>query len=161
MRFKPKFTRKNMESCSSAASLSMWTPPSMWLSSRSNFLKTFHFWRIGWSTFAKIPQHSQAGSTKLLIDGHVRPCTAAPCAPEFLQEVRMNGTWLPRECVLSLLRAASRLKSVRMVSGLAWIRTAHSSSMRMVRPFVAGSIARQGAACRGKRRDVDCHGVPW
>ena len=33
--------------------------------------------------------------------------------------------------VLGLLRAASRLKSVRMVSGLAWIRTAHSLSMRM------------------------------
>ena len=42
-----------------------------------------------------------------------------------LQEVRMNGTWLPRECGLGFLRATSRLKSVRMVSGLAWIRTAH------------------------------------
>ena len=28
--------------------------------------------------------------TKLLIDGHVRPYTAAPCAPAFLQEVRMT-----------------------------------------------------------------------
>ena len=28
--------------------------------------------------------------------------------------------WLPRECVLGLLLAASRLKSERMVSGLAW-----------------------------------------
>ena len=56
-----------------------------------DFLLTFHFWRTGWSTFGKILQHSQAGSTMLLIDGHVRPYTAAPCAPAFLQEVRMNG----------------------------------------------------------------------
>jgi len=59
--------------------------------------EAFDLWRTGWSTFVKIPQHSQAGSTKLLIDGHVTPYTAAPCAPAFLQEVRMNGTWLPRE----------------------------------------------------------------
>ena len=43
----------------------------------------------------------------------------------------MNGTWLPRECVLGLLRAASRLKSARMVSGLACMGT-----------------RRQGEACR-------------
>ena len=66
-----------------------------------------------------------------MIDGHVRTYTAAPCAPAFLQEVRMNGMWLPRECVLSLLRAASRLKSARMVSGLAWTRTAQCLSMSM------------------------------
>ena len=76
--FQAQTPQKNMESCSSAASPSMWTPPSMWLSSRSNFLMTFHFWRTGWSTFAKIPQHSQAGSTKLLVGGHERPYTAAP-----------------------------------------------------------------------------------
>ena len=140
--FQAQIPQKNMESCSSAASPSMWTPPSMWLSSRSNFLMTLHFWKTGWSTFAKILQHSQAGSTKLLIDGYVRPYTAAPCASAFLQVVRMNGTWLPRECGLGFLRATSRLKSVRLVSGLAWIRTAHSLSMRMVWPFVAGSIAK-------------------
>ena len=106
-----------------AASRSMWTSPSTWLCSRSNFLTTLYLWRNGWSTFVKIPQHSQARS-KFLIDGHVGPYTAAPCAPAFLQKVRMNGMWLPRECVLGLLRAASRLKSARMVSGLAWIRTA-------------------------------------
>ena len=49
------------------------------------------------STLVKIPQYKEAGSTKLLIDGHVRPYTAVPCAPTFVQEVRMNGTWLPRE----------------------------------------------------------------
>jgi hypothetical protein len=59
--------------------------------------EAFDLWRTGWSTFVQIPQHSQAGSTKLLIDGHVKPYTAAPCAPAFLQEVRMNGTWLPGE----------------------------------------------------------------
>ena len=125
-------SQKTMERRSSAASPSMWTPPSTWLSLRPNFLTTFYLWRTGWSTFVQNPQHSQAGSTKLLIDGHVRPYTAAPCAPAFLQEVRMNGTWLPRECVLGLLRAASRFKSARMVSGLAWIRTAQCLSMRMV-----------------------------
>ena len=115
----------------SAASPPMWTPPSTWLSSRPNFLTTFYLWRTGRSTFVKIPQHSQAGSTKFLIDGHVRPYTAAPCAPAFLQEARMNGMWLPRECVLGLLRAACRLKSARMVSGLERIRTEQCLSMRM------------------------------
>ena len=123
--FQAQISQETMERRSSAASPSMWTPPSIWLSSRPNFLTTF--WRTGWSTFVKIPHHSQAGSTKLLIDGHVRPYTAVPCVPAFLQEVRMNGTWLPRQCVLGLLRAASRLKSARMV-----IRTAQCLSMRMV-----------------------------
>ena len=77
------------------------------------------------------PAAQPGWTTKFLIDGHVRPCTAAPCAPAFLQEVRMNGMWLPRECVLGLLRVASRLKSARKVSSLAWIRTAQCLSMGM------------------------------
>ena len=35
------------------------------------------------------------GATKLLIDGRMRPSTAAPCASGFLQEVHMNATCLP------------------------------------------------------------------
>ena len=46
----------------------------------------------------------------------------------------MNGTWLPRECVLGLLRAASRLKSARMVSGLTLIRAAHSEDLKLLGP---------------------------
>ena len=140
--FQAQISQKTMERRSSAASPAMWTPPSTWLSSRPNFLTTFYLWRTGWSTFVKIPQHSQAGSTKFLIDGQVRPFPAAPCAPAFLQEVRMNGMWLPRECVLGLLRAACRLKSARMV-----------------RLETVGTHARCSLPWETQRRG--CHGVTW
>ena len=53
--FQSQISQKTMERRSSAASPSMCTPPSTWLSSRPNFLTTFYLWRTGWSTFVKNP----------------------------------------------------------------------------------------------------------
>ena len=82
----------------------------------------------------------------------------------------MNGTWLPRECVLGLLRAASRLKvsadgqpsrvdphgtqfvDENGVTLRGWI---DSEDLKLWGPDARVQLA------VGKRRDVDCHGVPW
>lgn len=54
---------------------------------------SFDLWRTGWSTFVQVPLASE-GSPKLLIRGDVRPYGGAQCAPAFLQQVRINGSWL-------------------------------------------------------------------
>jgi len=54
---------------------------------------TFDLWKTGWSTFVQIPQNED-GSVKLLVRGDVRRYGRDPCAPSFLQQVRINGTWL-------------------------------------------------------------------
>ena len=80
--FQAQISQKTMESCSSAASPSLWTPPLHVVEFEIEL--SCDAGGLGGPTFVKIPQHSQAGSTKFLIDGHVRPHTAAPCAPAFL-----------------------------------------------------------------------------
>ena len=54
---------------------------------------SFDLWRTGWSTFVQIPL-ALVNPTKLLVRGDVRPYEKAPCAPAFLQQVRINGSWL-------------------------------------------------------------------
>jgi len=54
---------------------------------------SFDLWRTGWSTFVQIPLASIEPS-QLLVRGDVRPYGGAPCAPAFLQQVRINGSWL-------------------------------------------------------------------
>mmetsp|Transcript_19269 Transcript_19269/g.51468 ORF Transcript_19269/g.51468 Transcript_19269/m.51468 type:complete len:803 (-) Transcript_19269:275-2683(-) len=56
--------------------------------------ETFDLWRTGWSTFVQIPRHPGQEMSRLWVRGEVRPYTAAPCAPAFLQQVRVNGSWL-------------------------------------------------------------------
>lgn len=54
---------------------------------------SFDLWRTGWSTFVKIPRG--VGTTdKLLIRGDVRRYGGSPCAPSYLQQVRITGSWL-------------------------------------------------------------------
>jgi len=53
----------------------------------------FDLWRTGWSTFVQVPLASD-DSPKLLVRGDVRPYGGAPCVPAFLQQVRINGSWL-------------------------------------------------------------------
>jgi len=54
---------------------------------------SFDLWRTGWSTFVQVPLAS-VGPSKLLVRGDVRPYGGAPCAPAFLQQIRINGSWL-------------------------------------------------------------------
>jgi len=55
---------------------------------------SFDLWRTGWSTFVKIPLEVSEEPDKLLVRGEVRPYGGSPCAPSYLQQVRINGTWL-------------------------------------------------------------------
>jgi len=55
---------------------------------------SFDLWRTGWSTFVKIPLEVSEKPDKLLVRGEVRPYGGSPCAPSYLQQVRINGSWL-------------------------------------------------------------------
>jgi len=56
--------------------------------------ETFDLWRTGWSTFVQIPQYPSKDSAKFLVRGEVRPYSGDLCAPAFLQQVHVNGSWL-------------------------------------------------------------------
>jgi hypothetical protein len=56
--------------------------------------ESFDLWRTGWSTFVQIPQLVMEDSAKFLVRGEVRPYSGARCAPAFLQQVHVNGSWL-------------------------------------------------------------------
>jgi hypothetical protein len=64
----------------------------------------FDLWRTGWSTFVQIPQ-SEEKSAKLLVRGDVRRYGRDPCAPSFLYQVHVNGSWLGGHAVI--VRAGS------------------------------------------------------
>ena len=53
---------------------------------------TFDLWKTGWSTFVQIPRSGE--SSKLLVRGDVRRYGGDACAPSFLYQVHVNGTWL-------------------------------------------------------------------
>jgi len=55
---------------------------------------SFDLWRTGWSTFVKIPLEVSEKPDKLLVRGEVRPYGGSPCAPSYLQQLRINGSWL-------------------------------------------------------------------
>lgn len=55
---------------------------------------SFDLWRTGWSTFVKIPLKVSGEPDKLLVRGEVRPYGGSPCAPSYLQQVRITGSWL-------------------------------------------------------------------
>ena len=52
---------------------------------------SFDLWRTGWSTFVKFPLKV---SVKLLVRGDVCPYGGSRCAPSYLQQVRITGSWL-------------------------------------------------------------------
>ena len=54
----------------------------------------FDLWRTGWSTFVKIPFKVSGEPDKLLVRGEVRPYGGSPCAPSYLQQVRITGSRL-------------------------------------------------------------------
>ena len=84
---------------------------------------TFYLWRTGWSTYEKIPQHSQAGSTKFLIDG------AYGCS--LCSSIPARGAH-ERYVAAARVHAESLESSEPFeVSADGWIRTAQCLSMRM------------------------------
>ena len=56
--------------------------------------ETFDLWKTGWSTFVQIPQVTSQDPAKFLVRGEVRPYSADRCAPAYLQQVHVNGSWL-------------------------------------------------------------------
>jgi len=60
--------------------------------------ESFELWKTGWSTFVQVPlqvdSKSDDTAIKFLVRGNVVPYVVEPCAPAFLQQVRINGTWL-------------------------------------------------------------------
>jgi hypothetical protein len=56
--------------------------------------ETFDLWKTGWSTFVQIPRGESQDSGKLLVRGDVRRYGRDACAPSFLYQVHVNGTWL-------------------------------------------------------------------
>jgi len=56
--------------------------------------ETFDLWKTGWSTFVQIPRSEHEHSDKLLVRGDVRRYGGDACAPSFLYQVHMNGSWL-------------------------------------------------------------------
>mmetsp|Transcript_19268 Transcript_19268/g.51464 ORF Transcript_19268/g.51464 Transcript_19268/m.51464 type:complete len:768 (-) Transcript_19268:30-2333(-) len=56
--------------------------------------ETFDLWRTGWSTFVQIPQFLSEDSVKFLVRAEVRPYSGDACAPAFLQQVHVSGSWL-------------------------------------------------------------------
>ena len=54
----------------------------------------FNLWKTGWSIFVQIPKCEQKDSGVLLVRGDVRRYGRDACAPSFLYQVHVNGTWL-------------------------------------------------------------------
>eukprot|EP00450_Noctiluca_scintillans_P002055 CAMPEP_0194500044 /NCGR_PEP_ID=MMETSP0253-20130528/16146_1 /TAXON_ID=2966 /ORGANISM="Noctiluca scintillans" /LENGTH=469 /DNA_ID=CAMNT_0039341855 /DNA_START=77 /DNA_END=1483 /DNA_ORIENTATION=+ len=53
----------------------------------------FDLWKTGWSSFLQIPR-SSSDVVKLQVLGNVQPYFSAQCAPAYLHEVIINGSWL-------------------------------------------------------------------
>jgi hypothetical protein len=86
---------------------------------------SFDLWRTGWSTFVKIPLEVSEQPDKLLVRGEVRPYGGSPCAPSFLQQVRINGSWLGGHEVSvqgGSLESSSPFNVVREGSGPMFLR---------------------------------------
>eukprot|EP00450_Noctiluca_scintillans_P001307 CAMPEP_0194501876 /NCGR_PEP_ID=MMETSP0253-20130528/23411_1 /TAXON_ID=2966 /ORGANISM="Noctiluca scintillans" /LENGTH=292 /DNA_ID=CAMNT_0039343927 /DNA_START=50 /DNA_END=928 /DNA_ORIENTATION=+ len=51
----------------------------------------FDLWRDGWSTFVRVPDREQV---KLLVRGNVQAYGEGGCAPAFLHDMELSGSWL-------------------------------------------------------------------
>eukprot|EP00450_Noctiluca_scintillans_P018249 CAMPEP_0194536358 /NCGR_PEP_ID=MMETSP0253-20130528/75261_1 /TAXON_ID=2966 /ORGANISM="Noctiluca scintillans" /LENGTH=309 /DNA_ID=CAMNT_0039382273 /DNA_START=129 /DNA_END=1058 /DNA_ORIENTATION=+ len=53
----------------------------------------FDLYRLGWSTFIQVPQGPSQEKPKLLVRGHVREYSGSTCAPAYIDEVTISGSW--------------------------------------------------------------------